>query len=76
MNLDYGLDKNGNDNPKERYIDIGDNKIFLRFTDPFGFVSLSIEKGQLPSYLKTASFTSLDQAYVAVQNYLNNKKKE
>lgn len=76
MNLEFSVNKNGDDNPRERYLDIGDNKIYFRFTDPYGFISLSIEKGQLPTYLKTASFTSLDQAHTAVQNYLNNKKKE
>lgn len=76
MNLNFSVDKNGDDNPRERYLDIGENKIFFRFTDPYGFVNLSIEKGQLPTYLKTANYTSLEQAYTAVQNYLNNKKKE
>lgn len=76
MNLEYGVTSNGDDNPKERFLDIGDNKIFFRFTDPYGFVALSIEKGQLPTALKTASYTSLDQALTAVKNYLNSKKKE
>lgn len=76
MNLEFGVNKSGEENPRERFLEIDGNKIFFRYTDPYGFISLSIEKGQLPTVLKTASYTSLDQAYTAVQNYLNNKKKE
>lgn len=76
MNLDIPVDALGREKDRERSIDIGGNTIYLRATDPYGFVTLSIEKGQLPSHLKTATFTSFEYARIAVQNYLNNKKKE
>jgi hypothetical protein len=76
MNLDVFVDQDGNARERERELDIGGNKIYFRYTDPYGFISLAIDKGQLPTYLKQASFTSFDQALVAVKNYLNNKKKE
>jgi hypothetical protein len=31
-----------------RTIDLGNNKIFMKQTDPFGLIEISFERGQIP----------------------------
>ena len=57
-----------------RTVDLGNNKIFMRQTDPFGLVEISFERGQIPDELK-GSYTGFDYARRKIELYLNSKKK-
>lgn len=59
---------------RKRVIDLGNNKIILQQTDPFGLVYIRFEKGQLPEKMKGA-YTSFDMARQEVERYLNSKKR-
>lgn len=55
----------------ERHLHVpGSAKIVLTRKDPYGFWFISFERGAIPESLKQ-SFTTIDRAYEAVQNYLN-----
>ena len=57
-----------------RTIDLGNNKIFMKQTDPFGLIEISFERGQIPEELK-GSYTGFDYARRKIETYLNNKKR-
>lgn len=59
---------------RKRVIDLGNNKIILKQTDPFGLIYINFERGQMPDELK-GSFTSFEYAKRAVEIYLNKKKR-
>lgn len=46
------------------------NKLNLTITDPYGFIHLSLEHGQLPAHLKDQQWTSWDLAEKAAQRYV------
>ena len=58
----------------KKVIEIGNNKIIMRRTDPYGLVSIAFERGTLPDNL-TGSYTSFDHAMRDVEAYINRKKK-
>jgi hypothetical protein len=58
---------------KFRRVKIENNTIHIRCEDPYGFWKVSLEKGNLPDYLKS-SFTSFDQALRNVNIWLKTKK--
>lgn len=70
MYTEYDADRND----RKRVIDLGNNKIILKQTDPFGLVHINFERGQMPDELK-GSFTSFDYAKRAIEIYLNKKKR-
>lgn len=45
------------------------NKIHMKRSDPFGFIAVNWDKGQMPAKLK-GQFTSFDEARRAVDGYL------
>lgn len=57
-----------------RTIDLGNNKIFIKQTDPFGLIEISFERGQVPDEL-SGHFTGFDYARRVVDQYLSRKKK-
>lgn len=70
--LDHSGDK---DLANVRILDLGNNKIKLSREDPYGFVKISYERGQLPESLK-GQYTSFDEARKALKLYLEQKGKE
>lgn len=46
------------------------NKLNLTITDPYGFIHLSLEHGQLPTHLKDQQWTSWDLAEKAAHRYV------
>lgn len=70
MYTDYDADRAD----RKRVIDLGNNKIIMKQTDPFGLIYINFERGQMPDNLKGA-FTSFDYARQAVERYLNSKKR-
>lgn len=71
MDLDKLLDHNSDDrfeNHKIWTLATG-NKLHGKRKDPFGFVYLNFDKGQLPEELKGA-YTSFSEAERAVKNYI------
>lgn len=54
----------------KRVIEVGKNKLFLKRTDPYGFIYINYERGELPEVLKGA-FTSFDEARRKIENYLD-----
>lgn len=61
-------------NDRVRVIDLGNNKIYMKQTDPYGFIYINFDKGQLPEDLKSA-FTSFEYAKRAIDQYLSRKKR-
>ena len=59
---------------RKRVIDLGNNKIIMKQTDPFGLIYINFERGQMPDELQGA-FTSFDYARRAIDIYLNRKKR-
>jgi len=57
-----------------RTIDLGNNKIFMKATDPYGLIEISFERGGIPDELK-GRFTGFDHARQRIETYLNNKKR-
>lgn len=55
-----------------RFVEFAGKKFRLERTDPHGFWSVKLSKGQVPSPLQ-GSFTSVEQASRAVQHYANSK---
>lgn len=59
---------------RQRSIDLENgNKINITQTDPFGFWTISYNKGQLPDHMR-GQYTSYHQAELAVQQYLQTKR--
>jgi len=70
MNLDDHLDID--QESRIRTINLGNNKIYMKRKDPYGFVYINFDKGQIPEELK-GSFTDFEMAKRAVSNYLEAK---
>lgn len=70
--LDHSGDK---DLANVRVYDLGNNKIRMTRTDPYGFVEISYERGQIPEHLK-GNYTSFEEARRAVDAYLIDKAKD
>jgi hypothetical protein len=63
------------DDPRVKVIELDNNKLMMKRTDPYGFISLSFERGQLPESLK-GQYTTWESARAAVENYLTLKGRE
>lgn len=50
------------------------NTLRLEAKDPYGFIYLSLEHGQLPDHLKDAAFTGWYEAEKAAERYQNDRK--
>lgn len=57
-----------------RVIDLGNNKLYLKREDPFGFISINFDKGQVPVSLR-GKYTAFDIALRDVERYLESKKR-
>lgn len=62
------------DDPRTKVIDLGNNKLMMKRTDPFGFISIHLERGQIPEYLK-GNYTTWEAAKVDVDKYLEERGK-
>jgi hypothetical protein len=60
--------------PNIRVMEVGKNKLFMKREDPYGFVYINFERGELPEMLKGA-YTSFTEAEKKVSLYLKNKGK-
>lgn len=58
-----------------RTYDLGNNKAFIKQTDPYGFIYITLERGQLPDKLQGA-YTSYDYAERDLKRYLQDKKRK
>lgn len=59
---------------KTRVIELENgNKLRLTRTDPYGFIQLSLERGQMPDYLKDQSFTEWQYALKAAEKYISER---
>lgn len=56
-----------------RFIEIGKNKLFMKREDPYGFISINYERGDVPEELK-GTYTSFDEARKRIQRYLEKKQ--
>lgn len=63
------------DDPRVKVVELDNNKLIMKRTDPYGFIALSFERGQLPESLK-GHYTTWEQARAAVENYLTLKGRE
>ena len=62
------------DDPRTKVIDLGNNKLMLKRTDPYGFINIHLERGQLPEYLK-GNYTTWEAARSDVDKYLAERTK-
>lgn len=69
LDEDYDKEHQG----KFRKVELENNTVHIRCEDPHGFWYVSLEKGQVPDFLKGA-YTSFDQALRDVNIWLKNKK--
>ncbi len=61
--------------PKVRTIELENgNKLNLTITDPYGFIHLSLERGQLPDNLKDMSYTDWHHAEIAAKKYVADRQ--
>jgi hypothetical protein len=63
------------DDPRTKVILLDTNKIFMKRTDPYGFIELSLERGSLPDWLKNQKFTTWESCRAAVDGYLEERGK-
>jgi hypothetical protein len=63
------------DDPRTKKIIIDTNVIYMKRTDPYGFIELSLERGGLPEDLKHAKYTTWEAAQVAVDKYMRDREK-
>jgi len=55
-----------------RIIPFDKNKIIAKREDPYGFWSISFERGSPPDWLK-GLYTSFDKAYLDIRKYLHQR---
>jgi hypothetical protein len=63
------------DQPNQREYTVGNNKLRLRRQDPYGFWTVSYERGAAPDVL-SGQYTSVSEAEKAIQSYLDSKGRE
>ena len=63
------------DDPRQKVIFIDTNKIYMKRTDPYGFIELSLDRGSLPDSIKNQKFTTWEAAKVAVDRYIEDRAK-
>ena len=63
------------DESRSKVIELENNKIHLRRTDPYGFIEVHFDKGQMPEYLADAKFTTWESANLAISQYLRDKNR-
>lgn len=69
------LMKGMKDVPNHQYIELENgNKLNLVRKDPFGFIFLSLDKGQLPTNLAGSAFTDWHQAKIAAMAYVTERQ--
>lgn len=61
------------DDPRVKVIQLEKNKLYMRRTDPYGFIELNYDKGQLPDELANAKFTTWEEAQKAVEKYFRER---
>lgn len=57
-----------------RFVEVGKNKLYMRRTDPFGYIHFQFERGELPKELQ-GSYTSFAEARKKVDAYLGRRAK-
>lgn len=62
------------DDPRTKTVDLGNNTLVMKRTDPYGFISIHLEKGQIPEYLK-GNYTTWEAAKADVDKYLTERNK-
>ena len=63
------------DYPRIQTVQLDNNKLVMERTDPYGFIQIHFERGQVPESLKGA-FTTWEAARAAINVYLNDKGRE
>lgn len=63
------------DDPRTKVILLDTNKVYMKRTDPYGFIELSLERGSLPESIKTSKYTTWEAAREAVNKYLEDRGK-
>lgn len=63
------------DEPRVRTILFANNKLNMKRSDPYGFITLSLERGALPEFLK-GNYTTWDAARKDVARYISEYEKE
>lgn len=58
-----------------RVMEVGKNKLYMKRIDPFGFVRINYERGELPKELD-GQYTSFEEARKRIELYLQKKGRE
>lgn len=61
--------------PNVRVLEVGKNKLYMKRTDPHGFIRINYERGELPQELD-GQFTSFEEAKKRIDLYLQQKGRE
>lgn len=69
----YTEDFHSNELPSVREFKVDNNVLRATRTDPYGFVSISYERGTIPEELK-GDYTSFYEAEKAITAYLDRRK--
>lgn len=68
-------DFNGNDQENHRVYELENgNKLHLKRTDPYGFIYINLDKGQLPGWVHGVAYTDWTQARIAAEKYIAQRK--
>lgn len=68
-------DFGGNDQSNHRVYELENgNKLHLRRVDPYGFIHLSLDKGQLPQAYSDNAYTDWTQARIAAEKYIRQRQ--
>jgi len=73
--MEYELLDQSSDSPRTRVYEVGNNKLRATRTDPYGFIHVSFERGQVPNML-SGMYTTWDEAHKDITRYINEKTKE
>lgn len=73
MNLETLFDEPFLDHSdKVKKLELENNTLSMKRTDPYGFVKISFAKGQVPEHLR-GDYTSFEEARKAIDVYLREK---
>jgi hypothetical protein len=64
------------DDPRTKKVIIDTNVVYMKRTDPYGFIELSLERGGLPESIRESKFTTWEAAKSAVDQYISSRGKE
>ncbi len=63
------------DEPRKKYVELENNRLIMEREDPYGFIKIHFERGQVPEKLQ-GTYTTWEAARLAIKVYLQEKGRE